>query len=397
MRMVWVVGALALLAGCSREHAEEQQKVHAEPAATPVAVSQVKRDSIVRKVTLAAEFRPYEEVELHAKVAGYLREINVDVGDRVQKGQPLATLEVPEMAQDVAQAAAGRARSEADVVRSRVELQRAQTTAKLAQLSYDRLSAVLKSRPNLIAQQEIDEAKTRADAAREQVDAARAALAAAEQQVQASSAGEIRAKTIEAYTRMTAPFSGVITRRYVHPGAMIPAGTSSSALPVVRLSNDERLRLVVPIPESAISSVKRGSRVAVRVPSLNQTFTGSVSRFSNRVTPQTRTMETEIDVPNPAHALKPGMIAETDIILERRDNVLVAPQQAVVNPTTNPQVYVVDKAKHVAIKPVKLGIEEADRIQVVDGLSDGEMVIVAGQGRLRTGQLVTPRAEGVKQ
>ena len=243
MRMVWVVGALALLAGCSREHATEQQKVHAEPAATPVAVSQVKRDSIVRKVTLAAEFRPYEEVELHAKVAGYLREINVDVGDRVQKGQPLATLEVPEMAQDVAQAAASRARSEADVVRSRVELQRAQTTAKLAQLSYDRLSAVLKSRPNLIAQQEIDEAKTRADASREQVDAARAALAAAEQQVHASSASETRAKTIEAYTRMTAPFSGVITRRYVHPGAMIPAGTSSSALPVVRLSNDERLRL----------------------------------------------------------------------------------------------------------------------------------------------------------
>ena len=399
MQTVWVVGALVVLGACGGEHAGsgEQQKVHAQPAPAPVAVGQAQRGSIVRKITLTAEFRPFEEVELHAKVAGYLREITVDVGDRVEKGQHLATLEVPEMAQDVAQAEAGRARSEADVVRSRVELQRAQTTAKLAQLSFERLSAVLKSRPNLIAQQEIDEAQTRADAARDQVDAARAALAAAEQQVRASVASETRARTLEAYTRMTAPFSGVITRRYVDPGAMVPTGTSSQALPVVRLSHDERLRLVVPVPESAIANIRRGSRVAVRVSSLNDTFSGSVARFSSRVTEQTRTMDTEIDVLNPTHALKPGMIAEADIILERRDNVLVVPHQAVITPATSPRVYTVDEAKRVAIKPVKLGVEEADRVEITDGLQDGQIVIVAGQGQLRTGQLVAPRDEGVKQ
>lgn len=387
-----IATSVLLLVGCSREAAPPASTVAAGPPqkqATPVATAVAARQPIQRQMTLSAEFRPFEEVELHAKVAGFLREITVDVGDRVTKGQRLATLEVPEMNEDIAQAAAGRARSEADVVRARVDLQRAETTAKLAQLSFERLSAVLKSRPNLIAQQEIDEAKTRADAAREQVEAARAALAAAQQQVRAAAAGESRARTIEAYSRITAPFAGVITRRYVHPGAMIPAGTASQATPVVRLSNDERLRLVVPLPESAIPSVRLGSRVDVKVPTLNQTFSGSVARFSNRVLSSSRTMETEIDVPNPRRLLKAGMFAETVIVLDRKDNALVVPQQAVVNLSTRPQVYVVDAEKRIAIKAVKAGIQSAEGIEILEGLAEGDIVVTAGQNRLRTGQLVT--------
>ncbi|MBL8294205.1 MAG: efflux RND transporter periplasmic adaptor subunit [Bryobacterales bacterium] len=385
-----IATSVVLLAACSREAppGTTAGAGTAESKATPVATAVASRQPIQRQMTLSAEFRPFEEVELHAKVAGFLREITVDVGDRVQKGQRLATLEVPEMTEDIAQAAAGRARSEADVVRARVDLQRSETTAKLAQLSFERLSAVLKSRPNLIAQQEIDEAKTRADAAREQVEAARAALAASQQQVRAAAAGESRARMIEAYSRITAPFAGVITRRYVHPGAMIPAGTSSQATPVVRLSNDQRLRLVVPLPESAIPSVQLGSRVAVRVPTLNQTFSGSVARFSNRVVTSSRTMETEIDVPNPRLLLKAGMFAETDIVLERRNDALVIPQQAVVNLSTRPQVYVVDAEKRIAIKPVKAGIQSAEGIEILEGLAEGDIVVTAGQNRLRTGQLV---------
>jgi len=386
-----IATSAVLLVACSREappEAAAAAAVAAESKAVPVATAVVTRQPIMRQMTLSAEFRPFEEVELHAKVAGFLREITVDVGDRVRKGQHLATLEVPEMNEDIAQAAAGRARSEADVVRARVDLQRAETTAKLAQLSFARLSAVLKSRPNLIAQQEIDEARTRADGAREQVEAARAALAASQQQVRAAAAGESRARTIEAYSRITAPFAGVITRRYVHPGAMIPAGTASQATPVVRLSNDERLRLVVPLPESAIPSVQLGSRVAVKVPTLKQTFSGLVARFSNRVATSSRTMETEIDVPNPRRLLKAGMFAETEIVLERRNDALVVPQQAVVNLSTRPQVYVVDGAKRIAIKTVKAGIQSAEGIEILEGLAEGDIVITAGQNRLRTGQLV---------
>jgi RND family efflux transporter MFP subunit len=381
------------LPSCSRTPRPPAEAIDKSAAATPVATTTLRRGLVERTITLTAEFRPYEEVELHAKVAGYLRDIAVDVGDRVTRGQHLATLEVPEMTEDIAQAVAARARSEAEVVRARVELQRSETTARLAQISFERLSAVLKSRPNLIAQQEVDEARTRADAAREQVEASRAALAAAEQQVRAALAGEKRARTIEAYSRMTAPFDGVITRRYVHPGAMIPAGTSPSATPVVRLSNDSRLRLVVPVPESALPSIRIGDRVAIRVASLPRPFTGSIARFSGRVQTSTHTMETEIDVANPNHILKPGMFAEADLVLERREQALVAPQQAVVNPSTRPQVYVVDQNNRVVIQPVKIGIEGADRFEITGGIAEGATIIVAGQNRLRSGQLVSPRPE----
>jgi RND family efflux transporter MFP subunit len=352
-----------------------------------VAVARATREDMSQRLTLAAEFRPMQEVELHAKVAGYLKSIRVDVGDQVRQGQVIATLEVPEFKNDLTQATAFRKRSESDVIRARGEVQRAQTVYDAAKVTYDRLAAVSRARPNLLAQQEVDDAQSKVLIADAQVSTYKAALAVAEEQVRVQEAGEARVKTIAEYTNITAPFTGVITRRFADEGAMIQAGTASQsqAMPVVRLSEVDRLRLILPVPESAVPSIKAGKPVAVRVPSLNQTLEGHVARFSGRIDEATRTMETEVDVANQRLLLKPGMYAAADVELDQRLNVVTIPVQAVVRKEGRTTVMLINGQHNIEIREVQTGLETAERVEVSSGLRDGDLVVIGNQSQLKAG------------
>ncbi|MFN3322237.1 MAG: efflux RND transporter periplasmic adaptor subunit [Bryobacteraceae bacterium] len=349
------------------------------------------REDISSDLVLAAEFRPYQETNLHAKVAGYLREIRVDVGDRVQQGQLIAVLEIPELNEDLARAVADKRRTEAEVSRVRGELKRVELAHKLAHLSYTRLQKVLESRPNLVAQQEIDEAMSRAQVAEAQVATARAALMAAEQAVQVAAANEEKMRRILAYSQIVAPFTGMVTKRYVDNGAMVPAGISSSqAMPIVRLSQINRLRLVLPIPESIVPRVRVGSKVEVRVRSLGQTFHGRVSRLAGKVIPSTRTMETEIDVPNPELVMLPGMYADAVLNLEAKEAALSVPIQAVSGDEDSRTVLVVGQDGRVEERQVRLGIETPSKYEVLSGLKENEQVILGSRGSVKVGERVEP-------
>ncbi len=346
-----------------------------------------------QKLTLAAEFRPMQEVELHAKVAGYLKSISVDVGDYVRKGKVIATLEVPEFRSDLTQAAATRKRSEVDVVRARAEVQRAKSVYDAAKLTYDRLSEVSKARPNLLAQQEVDDALSRVQIADAQLSSYKAALAVAEEQVRVQEAGEARVKTIAEYTSITAPFTGLISKRFADEGAMIQAGTASQtqAMPVVRLSQVDQLRLVLPVPESAVPGIRLGEVVAVRVPSLNQTLKGRVARFSGKIDEATRTMETEVDVPNPRLLLKPGMYAAADIELANRLNAVTVPVQALSRKEGKTTVMLVNGQHTIEVREVRTGLETADSIEIASGLNDGDLVVIGNQSQLKPGVHVEPK------
>src|SRR5262249_1361405 len=182
----------------------------------------------------------------------------VDVGDRVRQGQLLALLEIPEMADDMARARASVERSSAEVARARDEIQRAESAHNIAHLSYDRLAAVMKQRPGLVAQQEIDNAHSKDLVSEAQVAAAKSSLTAALQPVDVHKAELGKVNTLHDYTRVTAPFAGVITKRYADTGSMIQAGTASQtqAMPVVRLSQNSLLRLILPVPESVAPRVR---------------------------------------------------------------------------------------------------------------------------------------------
>jgi len=380
--------ALTMGASCARQTPIEAR---GDPQQTAtVAVARVALADLSHDLVLTAEFRPFQEIDVHAKVAGYVKTMYVDVGDRVKEGQLLAVLEIPEMVDDLARASAGKRRSDADVLRARDELRRAESAHTVAHLSYERLAAVSKARPNLVAQQEIDDAQGRDLVSEAQIAAAKSALAAAEQGVQVANADENKVKTLNAYARITAPFAGVITKRYADTGAMVQQGTASQtqAMPVVRLSENSLLRLVLPVPETVVPSIHLGEPVEVRVPSLNRSFQGKVARFSDRVQFSTRTMETEVDVQNPSLVLIPGMYAEAHLTLEKKTQVLAVPVQALGGHESNPSVLVVNTDKRLEERPVKRGLETSNRVEILSGLHENEMVVVGSRSQLKAGQQV---------
>jgi RND family efflux transporter MFP subunit len=388
MKPVFVLGLfVAMLAGCGAEPGET-----ARPEAgrvTTVPVERVGRHDLTRELDVAAEFRPFQEVEVHAKVAGYLKSIAVDVGDHVAAGQVVAVLEVPEYAEELAHATATERRTELDVVRSRSEVKRTEATYLMRKVAYERLQAVSKARPNLVAQQEVDSSAAQYREAEGQWESAKAALAATEQQVNVSSATKERVRTMMNYLKITAPFAGVVTKRYAHPGAMIQAGTASQtqAMPVVRISQIHRLRLVLPVPESAVSRVKLGGAVEVRVDALQQVFQGRVARFNDRLDAATRTMETEVDIDNRTGVILPGMFGTATIVLETRAGALAVPVQAVSGHATKPAVMVV-KGGVLEERAVTMGMETPALVEILTGVGEGELVVTGNRSGLKAGRKV---------
>ena len=387
-----VAAALAAItAGCAGTDARTVNQT-AKDAPT-VAVAAIGRGEIRQALTVAAEFRPFQEIEIHAKVAGFLKSISVDVGDRVRAGQLLAVLEIPELQAEVRQDEATVKRAAEEIKRAQADLERAESAHEVAHLAATRLVSVTKVRPNLVAQQDIDEAAGRDRGAEAQVATARAALAASREQLEIARATQSKTQTLVDYTRITAPFAGVITHRYADPGAMIQAGTSSQtqSMPVVRLSEITRLRLVIPMPESAVSRVRLGAAVEVSIQSLGRTVNGTVARFANRLDTETRTMRVEVDVPNPGGELVPGMYADATLVLQEATGILIAPVQALDRTEEGARVMVVSRDGMLDARSVSLGLETADRVEIKSGLSDGDMVVVGSRAQLKAGSVVVPK------
>jgi RND family efflux transporter MFP subunit len=384
----------AFSVGCARTHAESTDEGGPGPV---VGVAPVVRKDLSRSLSLAAEFRPYQEVDIHAKVAGYVKSIRVDVGDRVKQGELLAVLEVPELQDDIQQADAAVKRSQDEVTRAKDELQRAQSAEETMHLEYTRLQQVAKTRPNLVAEQELDDSQSRDRVGAAQVSAAQAAIAAAEEELAVAKANRDREQTLYSYTRIVAPFTGVVTKRYADTGSMIQAGTASQtqAMPVVTLSQNDLLRLIIPVPESVVPDIHIGTPVSVTVPSLKRTLVGKVTRFADSVDFDTRTMPTEIDVKNPNLSLVPGMYAEASTVLESRKNVLTVPVQALDRHDNKVSVMVVGPDHELEVRDVQIGLETPSEAEVISGLKENDQVVMSSRGQLRAGETVQPKVVAV--
>jgi RND family efflux transporter MFP subunit len=384
--MAAIVLLVAVITSCARSGgAETSQTVTDIPT---VAVVKATRADLSSDLILTAEFEPFQEIDVMAKVSGYIREIKVDIGDRVRQGQLLATLEIPEMQDDLTRAAAAIEEANADLATARDELQRAESAHDMAHLSYSRIQDVSNREPGLVPQQEVDEIHSRDLVAEAQVSGAKSHITASEQRVRVSQAEQARFKTLFQYAVITAPFNGVVTKRYANTGSLIQAGTSSQtqAMPVVRLSENDLLRLALPVPESAVSLIRLGEPVDVRVSAMNRMFPGRVARFSDKVDQATRTMKTEVDVPNPTLVLIPGMYAEVQLTTEQRKRVLSVPSEAVDGSGDSARVYIVQQSGAIEIVPVRLGIETAQRIEIRSGdLKEGDSVIVGSRSGLKAG------------
>lgn len=368
-----------------------KSKDQAAPAATPIVpVATVAPATLQNDLAVTAEFRPYQEVDVMAKIAGYVKQIRVDIGDHVRQGQVLATLEVPEVQDDVTKARAGVAAAEANVVTAEAAIQRAQAQANIAKLSYQRISDVAAKDKGLVPRQEIDVAQSKNLEATAQLASTNSMLKAA-QQAKAQSESELsRASAMMRYATIEAPFTGVITKRYANTGAMIQAGISSQsqAMPVVRLAQNDVLRLILPVPVSAVGAIQQGQPVDVLVGSIGQTLHGKVTRYADTVSTSTRTMDTEVDVPNSDGKLVPGMYAEVHLHLQARPNVLSVPLDAIDGLGTSVQQAWLVRGGVVHLVTVKVGLQTQSRVEIIAGLHPGDEVIVGRHTGLADGQHV---------
>lgn len=376
-----------------------EKRVQASGPNVTVGVTKVVKKSLGRDITLSSELVPFQEIDVYAKESGYVKKLLVDYGAHVKAGQVMAILEIPELEAQLHEDEAEIKNANNQVTRAQHELGRYQAQYKALHLQYTRLSGVFQSQPGIVAQQEVDDAQGKDLAASSQVDAGQAALESAQSQLAVAKAKLAHDQSLFDYSKITAPFSGVVTQRFANLGTLVQAGTNSStqALPIVRLSQDDLFRLVIPVPESYVRFIRVGDAVDVRVPSLNRTFKGKVARFSVDVREDTRTMHTEVDVRNPDHLLVPGLYAEADLTLEHKEDIPAIPLQALNHEGNKSTVFVVNGNSELEDRQVTLGIQTANDAEVVAGLHQGEMVVVSDFAGLKAGEKVTPQVVSVMQ
>ncbi len=320
---------------------------------TPVQTIHPKRGEIVRRITLPGNVLAYQAATLYAKVAGYLKSINVDKGDSVKEGDLLAEIEAPEML--------------ADLLKAKAE-------AEAAQLDSERVLEARKKASDLVMPQTVDAAIMRSDVA---------------------IAGADRIETLLGYAKITAPFSGIITKRWVDPGALIPAATSSSApksAAVVTLMDFTTVRIDVAIPDTEAPLVKKDLPVKVTVNELpDRSFAGTITRFSYALDESTKTMTTEIDISNPDLVLRPGMWASVEIELQKKENALLIPAEALVTEKNKNSVFVVRENKAEKVS-VTTGFDDGVNVEILKGCGPNNSVIVAGKQSVTDGQRVQATA-----
>jgi membrane fusion protein (multidrug efflux system) len=326
-----------------------------------VAVVQPRRTDTVRAITLPGDLVGYYQADLYAKVSGYLKRIDVDKGDAVHAGQVLAEIEVPELQQ---------------------KLRRARANLEVKRLTYERLQHVWQSDKRLVAREDVDIAEGQFEQARADVEELEALIA---------------------YTRIVAPFAGVITGRFVDPGALIQVSGSQSgsapgassppksgASPVVSMADLSKLRLYIYVPEAETSLIRVGMPATLTLREFpGRQFTGTVARFAKALDLSTRTMLTEVDLDNPKGELYPGMYADVTLELARHPNSLRVPVTAIGVEQGHNVVYAVngDHLKRVA---VQIGLSTPSEVEITAGLGGNEQVVKNFNPALNDGERVQP-------
>jgi len=388
----WAAVALAAasLAGCGSTKAKSEDVANAPR----VAVVRVSRGNISSSINIASEFLPFQEIDVYAKESGYIQKLYIDWGTHVKQGQLLAVLEIPELEQQLQGDEAAVARSKQDLERAHEELARAQSAYAVAHVTYARMADVQKTRPELISQQDIDVAQGKDLEGSASVSAAKDGVAGAEAALANAKAALARDNALYGYSRMTAPFNGVVTRMYAYTGALLPAGTSSNVgeSALCRLSQNDILRLVIPVPEHYAGDIHLGQGIDVHLSALNKTFTGKVIRYSGQIDMSTRTMHTEVQVPNPKYELIPGMYADIRLPVHTDTNALLLPVQAVQTKGASAgTVLIVNGSNHIEKRNVTLGIQTASTVEILSGVKENATAIYGEQDQFQPGMLVRPQ------
>ncbi|MGC8659098.1 MAG: efflux RND transporter periplasmic adaptor subunit [Desulfomonilaceae bacterium] len=342
---------LVILAGCEEEQAVVESIKQKAPA-PPMEVEAVplKRGEIWRSVTLPGFGIAYYNTVIYAKIAGYLKYINVDKGDFVHEGQVLAEIENPEL---------------------EAELPKFEAEVEVWGTQYKRLSEARKNASDLVVPLTVDEMRGKYLVAKANLE---------------------RIRYLLAYAKVVAPFTGHITARWVDPGAFIPDATSGSvarSTAIVTLNDFSRIRVDVAVPEVDVPFVNTNVPVTVTAEALpNKVYRGTVTRFEYALNQSTKTMITEIEVPNPKEELRPGMYVMVKLDLEKKTDALLLPLSALISEKSRNFVFMIEDGK-ARLMPVKIGLKDDKHVEILGGLNENVMVIIPGTVPPKDGQPVT--------
>ena len=345
-----LLGVIGLV-GVGVAHHYMDRSSEAKSAEPPVvAVAQVTRKDLARQVSFTAELEPFQEIDVHAKVSGYIRDIKVDIGDQVKTGDILATL---------------------DVAEQQADLKKAEATFRQTTLDYDRIQSIMRRKPGLLAQDEVDKAKAAYEVAKAERD---------------------RAQVFADYSTIVAPFNGIITKRFADKGALIQAGTASNTKPIVHLAENTKLRLVFPVPESLVPLVHTRTKVNVTVQATGQIIESEVARIAGRINDTTRTMGVEVDLDNSDLRLTPGMYASATMALDQQAGVLSVPVQTIAG-GDKPTLWVINAQHKIEERSVTVGMQTPTDVEITKGVQEGELVVF-GNRTAGPGTMVTPKLVG---
>lgn len=388
---------LGVLAASVPHVAAAQGEAEAAAPARAVVVVRAKQRDMARRLLVSADLQAWEEVDLHAKVSGYVREVLFDRGDRVTKGQVLVVVSSPEVEADLVRARAEVAVADAGVEVAEAERAQAASEATLAATLSGRARA--RHEKGLVTSEEVQEMRARATASQKAYEAASAKVRAATARVAVARADLARCQARIGYLEVRAPFDGVVVSRAVATGSFVRSADEAGAGPVGHLVSDERLRVVFDVPaQDALmlsagsgdaEDASRGNRVRIHLGSSGGTLEGQVSRIAGSLDRRSRTVRCEVDVSNGDRRLRPGMFVRVEVELELRSDVLSVPVRALVHDRRRSHVFVVREG-HARLVAIEVGIDDGQWVEVIDGLARGEPVVVAGQDGLRDGAKVDP-------
>lgn len=403
--LVVLVGLVALGAVPRLRQSAALQRAAASPVIPAVVVMTPSRAPATADFTLPGNIQAIQDVPIFARADGYLKRRFVDIGDRVRPGQVLAEIDTPELDQQVAQGRAALAQAQASLAQAQAALQQARATLQHSEatMRFDDISLArwrqLKSR-ELVAQQDVDNFQAASDGSRADVDAAKANIAAltasvnaAQANVSASDANLRRLMDLQSYQTLRAPYAGIVTVRNVDEGSLISAGRAQNAMPAFRVAQIDDLRVYVNVPQTFVSSIRPGLSTDTFVRELpDRVFKARVFSTAEALDPASRTLLTEIRMPNEGGVLRPGMYADVKFHVERPNPPFLLPATAIIIRSGPPRVALVDANGVVRLGQVQLGRDFGSTIEVISGLSEQDRLVVAPSDGLQEGVVVSPVA-----
>jgi RND family efflux transporter MFP subunit len=404
-----------------------------------VTVATAKRSRLERKSHQPGTLVAFDSADLYAKVSGYLTSLRVDIGSRVKRGEVLAEIYEPELVSAVEKARAEFVRAKVRISKAQAAVQVAQAAVEVEQAKVQAATAALEeaearaqpqkrklenargmAQRKVVSQDEVgmaaDEylsslagsktarsqllvARAAEAEARAKIVAAQADVDEAKSELEIAKAGLDQAQAMQAYTRIVSPYDGIVTRRNYHVGALVGPANAANVAPIATVVRSDVMRVVVPVPENDAPYLDLGDRATVRIDALGArgVYQGVISRSAYAIDPKARSLLVETDLPNRDGLLRPGQSAQVEISLETRENVLTIPTSAIIGRHFDGAAVCYRVVDGRAVRtPIKLDLDNFLRVQVLEGLEEGDVVIVDPNVPMPDGQTVTIRRDADK-